>query len=53
MRLITTYDKIGVAFASGTSAQIATAGDQPGIAYLEANRPIEFTLDSSNTATRR
>jgi len=52
MRLITTYDKIGVAVASGTSAQIAAAGNQPGITYLEGNTPIEFTLDTSNTATR-
>jgi len=29
MRLITTYDKIGVAVASGTSAQIAAAGNSP------------------------
>lgn len=52
MKLITTYDKIGVAAARGTAAQIAVAGNQPGITYLEGNTPIRYTLDTSNIATR-
>ncbi len=52
MRLVTTYDKIGVAVARGTRAQITTAGNQRGVTYLEGNTPIEFTLETSNTATR-
>ena len=49
---MTTFDKIGVAVAKGTKTEIATARTQPGVTYLEGNTPIEFTLATSNTATR-
>ncbi len=52
MKLVTTFDKIGVAVASGTEAQIPAAAAQPGVTYLEGNTPIEYTLETSNTATR-
>ncbi len=52
LKLITTFDKIGVAAARGTADQIRAAGNQPGISYLEGNTPIRYTLDTSNTATR-
>ncbi len=52
MRLITEFEKIGVAVASGTADQIEAAGAQPGVTYLEGNTPIEFTQETSNTATR-
>lgn len=52
MRLVTTYDQVGVAVAEGTADQIQAAGAEPGVTYLEGNRPIEFTLETSNTATR-
>lgn len=52
LSLVTTYDKVGVAVARGTSSQIEAAGQQPGVTYLEGNTPIEFTLDTSNDATR-
>jgi subtilisin family serine protease len=52
LRLVTTYDKVGVAVARGTKAQVQAARTQPGVTYLEGNTPIEFTLDTSNTATR-
>jgi len=52
MTPVTTYDKVGVAVAKGTRAQIETARTQPGVTYLEGNTPIEFTLDTSNVATR-
>jgi serine protease AprX len=52
MRLVTTFDRVGVAVATGTGAQIAAAAAQPGVTYLEGNTPIEYTLDTSNTATR-
>ena len=52
MRLVTTFDRVGVAVASGTAAQITAAAAQPGVTYLEGNTPIEYTLDTSNTATR-
>jgi serine protease AprX len=52
MELVTTFDRIGVAVATGTAAQIHAAAALPGVTYLEGNTPIEFTLDTSNTATR-
>jgi subtilisin family serine protease len=52
MRLVTTFDRIGVAVADGTRAQVLAAGQRPGITYLEGNTPIELALDTSNQATR-
>ncbi|RZU33740.1 S8 family serine peptidase [Blastococcus saxobsidens] len=52
MRAITEYERIGVSVASGTAAQIQAARSAPGVTYLEGNTPIEFTQETSNTATR-
>jgi serine protease AprX len=52
MRLVTEFERIGVAVASGTAAQIETARTRPGVTYLEGNTPIAFTQETSNTATR-
>jgi serine protease AprX len=52
MRLVTEFEKIGVAVASGTADQIEAARTQPGVTYLEGNTPIEFFDDTSNQATR-
>jgi len=52
MTPVTTYDKVGVAVAKGTRAQIEAARTQPGVTYFEGNTPIELTLDTSNVATR-
>ena len=52
LRLVTTFDRIGVAVARGTRAQILDAATEPGVTYLEGNTPIAFTMDTSNVATR-
>jgi subtilisin family serine protease len=52
MRLVTEFERIGVAVASGTAAQIEAARTQPGVTYLEGNVPIAFTQETSNIATR-
>jgi subtilisin family serine protease len=52
MRLVTEYELVGVAVARGTADQIRAAGTQPGVTYLEGNRPIEFSDQTSNVATR-
>jgi serine protease AprX len=52
MTLVTEFEKIGVAVASGTAAQIEAARTQPGVTYLEGNTPIEFFQETSNVATR-
>jgi len=52
LRLLTTYDRIGVAVAQGTRSQILAARTQPGVTYLEGNQPLEMHLSSSHQATR-
>lgn len=44
--------RIGIAIASGVPSQVRLAARQPGVTYVEGNRPIEFFLDSSHEATR-
>jgi subtilisin family serine protease len=52
MQTVTEFERIGVVVAQGTAEQIEAAGAQPGVTYLEGNTPIEFTQETSNTATR-
>jgi serine protease AprX len=52
LRMVTTFDRIGVAVARGTATQVQAAGRAPGVTYLEGNQPISFSLATSNTATR-
>jgi serine protease AprX len=52
MRLVTEFERIGVAVASGTAGQVQSARSQPGVTYLEGNSPIAFFDETSNTATR-
>ncbi|MFD2092611.1 S8 family serine peptidase [Blastococcus deserti] len=52
MRLVTEFERIGVAVATGTADQIEAARAEPGVTYLEGNTPIAFTQETSNTATR-
>lgn len=48
----TSFDRIGVVVASGTTAQIQDVRTRPGVTYVEGNAPIELTQDTSNLATR-
>jgi len=52
LTLITTWDRIGVAVASGTSSQIAAVRTKPGVSHVEADQPIRLRQFTSNTATR-
>ncbi|MGY1615945.1 S8 family serine peptidase [Geodermatophilus sp. SYSU D00691] len=52
MRLVTEFERIGVAVASGTAGQVEAARSQPGVTYLEGNTAIEFHDSTSHTATR-
>ena len=52
MTTVTEFEQIGVVVAEGTADQVEAAGAQPGVTYLEGNVPIEFTQETSNTATR-
>lgn len=48
----TSFDRIGVVVASGLPAQVELVRSQPGVTYVEGNQPIEFSLSTSNKATR-
>lgn len=52
LRLVTTFDKVGIAVASGTPAQIARARGQAGVTYLEGDQPLDFFQATSHEATR-
>ncbi|GAA4361456.1 S8 family serine peptidase [Angustibacter luteus] len=52
LHLVTTFDKIGVAVARGTTSQITAVRSRPGVTYVEGDQPIAFSLDHSHQATR-
>ncbi|MBV1856418.1 S8 family serine peptidase [Catellatospora tritici] len=52
LTLITTWDKIGVAVARGTSAQVAAVRAVAGVTYVEGDQSIKLLLSSSHAATR-
>ncbi|MFA5787016.1 MAG: S8 family serine peptidase [Actinomycetota bacterium] len=52
MKLARTWNRIGVAVASGTPAQIRKISALEGVTYLEADQPITFFTDTSHNATR-
>jgi serine protease AprX len=52
LTLITTWDRIGVAVARGSAAQISAVRYRPGVTYLEGDQPIQLDLSTSNVATR-
>ena len=52
MSEVTSFDRIGVVVALATPAQVDAARTQPGVTYLEGNRPIEMSTTSSHVATR-
>lgn len=52
LTLITTWNKIGVAVARGTAAQIVAARTQPGVTYVEGDQPLRLYQSTSNVATR-
>ncbi|GIH02490.1 hypothetical protein Rhe02_05570 [Rhizocola hellebori] len=52
LTLITTWNKIGVAVARGTAAQIEAVRTQPSVTYVEGDQAIELHLSTSHLATR-
>ena len=52
LRRVTSFDKVGVVVATGLPAQVQAVRSQPGVTYVEGNRPIEMLLSTSNKATR-
>jgi serine protease AprX len=49
---LSSFRKIGVVAASGSSQQINAARAVAGVTYVDANEPIKFTGTNSHTATR-
>ncbi|MGH3993484.1 MAG: S8 family serine peptidase, partial [Pseudonocardiaceae bacterium] len=47
-----TFDKVGIAVALATPAQITAARSQPGVIYLEGNQPLRYFTDTSHHVTR-
>ncbi|MGH3714276.1 MAG: S8 family serine peptidase [Micromonosporaceae bacterium] len=52
LKTITTWPKIGVVVAKGTSDQIRKAQATRGVTYLEGNQKLEFYMETSHKATR-
>lgn len=49
---VTSFERIGVAVGAGTPDGIRALRHADGVVYLEANRPLDFDLDTSHEATR-
>lgn len=52
MTLINDFKLVSVAVGVGTPDQIRKAGTQPGVTYLEGDRPIKLDMTTSHIATR-
>jgi serine protease AprX len=52
LTLVTTWNKVGVAVARGTRAQIEAARGYAGVTYVEGDQAIKTHLSTSNVATR-
>ena len=50
--LLGEFRSVGVPITAVTAGQLAALARQPGITYLEGNRPIERHLDTARQATR-
>ncbi len=52
LRLVEVFDKVAVAVADGTPAQIDAAREQDRVTYVEGDLPVVPLLDTSHVATR-
>jgi subtilisin family serine protease len=52
LKVLTRWDAIDVAVASGSRAQIRSVAKRPGVSYLEGDQPLKYALATSNIATR-
>lgn len=52
MSPVTTFDRVQVAVAWGTPEQVRGLVDQPGVVFVEGDRPYEYTMETSHKATR-
>lgn len=52
LRLMDTWNSIGVAVAKGSPDRIKSAAHRAGVTYLEGDRPLRYLDVTSNVATR-
>lgn len=52
MQLVDAFEKVGVAVATGSPAQILDVGRRPGVTFVQADQAIEFLMSTSHIATR-
>jgi len=52
LQLVTTWNKVGIAVARGTAAQIAAVRTRPGVTNVEGDQPLRLYLSTSIVATR-
>ena len=52
LRLVETFDKVGVAVADGLPAQVRAVAEQDGVTYVEGDLPVVPLMNTSNVATR-
>ncbi len=51
LTLVTTWDRIGVAVARGTAAQVEAVRTRPGVTYVEGDQALRLYQSTSNLAT--
>lgn len=46
------FDKVGFAATTGSAAQVRALASQPGVTYLQGNRPLATAMTTATVATR-
>ena len=47
-----TWDKVATVVATGTQGQVRAVVGQPGVRYVEGDKPLTYALDTAHLATR-
>ena len=49
---VSSWDRIGVVVAGGTSAQVRAVTREPGVTFVERDRDLSYSMETSHQATR-
>ena len=52
LRVLTTFDKVGVAVAAGPARAVRAVTETKGVSFVEADRELTYAMETSNGATR-
>lgn len=52
LKVVEVFDKVAVAIAVGTPAQIGAVRSEPGVSYVEGDTPVVPLLDTAHDGTR-